>query len=83
MFSTVRAVADRKLFGLTEVGRNRKPCGRHAGRRDGKFLVLRAKKALRFGRNPIPIGPVGPAAAIRPRAVRQRKSGASIEAPSG
>jgi hypothetical protein len=42
-----------------------------------------AKKALRFGRNPIPIDPVGPAAAIWVRAVRQRKSGASIEAPSG
>jgi hypothetical protein len=58
-------------------------CGRHAAPGRGKFLMLRAKKALRFGRNPIPIGAVGPAAAISARAVRQRKSGASIEVPSG
>jgi hypothetical protein len=42
-----------------------------------------AKRALRLGRDPIPIGLIGPAAAISGRAVRRRKSGASVVAASG
>jgi hypothetical protein len=67
----------------TENIRGLTTSGRDAARREGKFAMSIAKNPLRFGRNPIPIGPVGAAAAIPARAVRQRKSGASIGAPSG
>jgi hypothetical protein len=89
-FRLLASFAGRKLFDLTEVENCRSrnirrlvDAGAIPVRREGKFLMPTAKKALRFGRNPIPINPVGPAVAIRARAIRQRKSGASIEAPSG
>ena len=44
--------------------------------------MLAAEKALRLGRNSIPIE-VKPAAASLWRAARHRKSGASFVAPSG
>jgi hypothetical protein len=67
----------------TEKIRRLAASGRDAARREGKFAMSSAKNPLRFGRNPIPIFPVGSAAAIPARAVCQRKSGASIAAPSG
>src|SRR5260370_33346861 len=48
----------------------------------GEFLTLAAEKALRLGRNSIPIE-LEPAAAMPWRAARHRKSGAAFVAPSG
>ena len=47
-----------------------------------EILMSAAEKALRLGRNSIPIE-VEPAAASPWRAARHRKSGASFVAPSG
>jgi len=46
-----------------------------APRRKGGFLMFIAKKALRLGRNPIPVSLGGRAVAISGRVLRHRKSG--------
>jgi hypothetical protein len=49
----------------------------------GEFIVLTAEMALRLSRNSIPIQPTRLATAISGRAIRHRKSGACVAAPSG